>query len=393
MSIFSSFIGRFKGRTYWIGGTGAYSAPKNRAIEQTEMCTAILDTNATHIARGRVIHVIKDRDGRIKDTKYASEYTKLFNRPNPMMTARDFLYAMAYQLQYANTAIAWVKWDARMRPTEIWPLVYLNFELRKTETGEYVVLICDGEGADIVVRAEDLVILRRKYDGTGFSGGDNNQITNVINMTDSLDEALVQAAQISNKIHGFVKHKNSMLAPESLDKNQMSFADRMKAASENGGIIAMDGTEDYTPLNVSTWTLGAEQQKEVYRRLYTFWRTPEDVVNNTANEQTMQNFYESVVEPVWEIMEDAFTKALFTDREQDFGNRIVVYSGVATGASWETKLKILDSTKETGELTVNERRELLGYGPVEEGDDRLVSLNYIKSQDQSNYQTGGENDG
>lgn len=393
MSIFTDFINRFRGKTIWIGGAGAYSVPKNRAIEETDMCSAILDTNATHIARGRVLHVVKDRDGRVRERKWSSEYTKLFARPNRMMSGKDFLYAMAWQLQLTNTALAWVKWDARMRPVEVWPLIYLQFELRKTETGGYVVLIHESDGKDLVVDTEDLIVLRRRYTGEGFAGGSNHQVTDVIRMTDTIDEALMQAAQISNKIHGFLKHKNSMLAPESTKDSQESFAKRMKAASENGGIIALDGTEDYTPLNVSTWTTTAAQQEAVLRRLYTFWRTPEEVVKNTANEQTMQNYYNSVVEPVWEIMEAAFTKALFTDREQDFGNTIVVYSGAATGASWQTKLLILNSTKEVGELTVNERRELIGYGPVEDGDDRLVSLNFIKSTDQSKYQTGGEEDG
>ena len=39
-------------------------------------------------------------------------------------------------------------------------------------------------------------------------------------------------------------------------------------------------------------------------------------------------------------------------------------------------------------LSINEQRELLGYPPVEGGDKRLVSLNYIDSEDQSEYQSG-----
>lgn len=388
MGIFADFIERFSGKTYWIGSAGAYSAPQNRSIQDTEICTAILDTNATHIARGRILHVVKDRDGRIKETKWSSDYTKLFQRPNRFMTGRDFKYAMAMQLQLTNTAIAWIKWDARMRPMEIYPLVYLNFELRKRADGGYVVLIRTGDGDEIAVQAEDLVVVRGKYDGSGFGGASQDPVTNTIHMSDAMDEALVQAAQISNKIHGFVKHKNSMLATNDSEEDQRAFADRMRAASEEGGFMVLDSTEEIQQMNVSTWAATASQQDAIMRRLYTFWRTPEKVVNNEANEQTMQNYYESVVEPVWEAMEEAFTQALFTNREQDFGNRIMIYSGVATGASWQTKLNILNSTKEVGELTVNERRELIGYGPVEGGDERMVSLNYIKSTDQSKYQTG-----
>ena len=73
----------------------------------------------------------------------------------------------------------------------------------------------------------------------------------------------------------------------------------------------------------------------------------------------------------------------------------------ATGASWTTKLAIVNDTKELGLFTQNEFRELLGWSPVEDGDVRMVSLNYIKNTDMSKYQLGvssvdtpkeGEND-
>ena len=56
----------------------------------------------------------------------------------------------------------------------------------------------------------------------------------------------------------------------------------------------------------------------------------------------------------------------------------------------QTRINLLNATRETGELTPNERRELMGYPPIEGGDERLVSLNYVKAKDQSKYQTGEE---
>ena len=41
-----------------------------------------------------------------------------------------------------------------------------------------------------------------------------------------------------------------------------------------------------------------------------------------------------------------------------------------------------------GAITINELRELMYYGPVEGGDVRMVSLNYVKAADQSVYQVG-----
>ena len=62
------------------------------------------------------------------------------------------------------------------------------------------------------------------------------------------------------------------------------------------------------------------------------------------------------------------------------------------GTSLQTRINIISQSKEIGILTINEQRELLGYPPVEGGDIRQVSLNYINADDQSEYQSG-KNDG
>lgn len=393
MSFFTKFIDRFRGITVYIPGTGTRSRPYNVQIENEEICSAIIDCNATHIARGQVLHVIQDENGRIKSVKRNSMYTKLFNRPNPMMTRQDFQYAMAWQLQLINTSIAWIKWDARMHPVEIWPITYLDFEVREIKGGGYAVQIHDFDGQRYTVRMEDLICLRRKYNGQGYTGQSNTPVTKSLEMVNSLDEGLKQALEISNKIHGIVKQKNSMLAPKSVDKTQEDFITRMLNAGKTGGVVSLDATEEYTPVSVSTWAANAAQSKQITDRVYTYWRTPEEVVRNTATEQTMQNYYDAIVEPVWDEMGEAYTQALFTRKEQDFGNRMMIYSGAATGASWQTKLNILAQTKETGELSKNERRELLGYAPTEDGDEFFVSLNYVKQSDMTKYQTGEEPNG
>ena len=391
MGFLSNFIQGLTGRTSYLAGYGTRSAHINANIGDDSTCAAILDTNATHIARGQVVHVLKDADGRIRQIKRNSDYTKLFMRPNPLMTAQEFKYAMAWQAQMTNTAFAWIRWDDRMRPVEIWPLVYLEFEIRQLVGRQgYAIALRTPEGERITVSMEDLVILRRKYDGATYAGGSNEALRGSIEVMQDVYSSLREAMRVSNKVHGLFTQKNAMLATKSAEQAQKDFAKRIKEAEDTGGIVALDATEQYTPLNVSTWAANAAQMKELEKRLYTYWRTPEDVVSNTASEQTMMNYFDAIVEPFWEEMGEAFTKALFTRREQDFGNAIMVTSAATTGASWATKLNIINSTKEIGLLTKNQYLELLGYPPVDDGDVAYVSLNYIKSTDMSKYQVGDD---
>lgn len=394
MGFFSNFINSLVGRTAYLAGYGTRSVNYNADVVDDSTCVAILDTNATHIARGQVVHVLKDSDGRIKQIKRNSDYTKLFSRPNPMMTSQEFKYAMAWQAQVTNTAFAWIKWDDRMRPVEIWPLVYLEFEVRElVGKSGYAVSLRTPEGEHITVNMEDLVVLRRKYDGATYAGQSNAALNGSLEMMQNMYASLQKAMEVSNKVHGLFTMKNAMLATKSAEQAQKDFTKRIKEAEAAGGIVALDATEAYTPLTVSTWATDASQMQELEKRLYTFWRTPEEVVSNTASEQVMMNYFDAIVEPFWEEMGEAFTKALFTRREQDFGNAIMVTSGAATGASWQTKLNIINSTKEIGLLTKNQYLELLGYPPTDDGDVAYVSLNYIKSTDMSKYQVGEDDTG
>ncbi|WP_289466297.1 hypothetical protein, partial [Klebsiella pneumoniae] len=73
-----------------------------------------------------------------------------------------------------------------------------------------------------------------------------------------------------------------MLAPKSADKTQEDFISRMMKAGKTGGVVSLDATEDYTPVTVSAWAANAAQAKQITDRVYTYWRTPEEVVKNTA---------------------------------------------------------------------------------------------------------------
>lgn len=313
MGFISNFIKGLTRQTVYLPGNGNRSVVPNPDLKRDATCVAILDTNATHIARGQVVHVVRGKDGRIREIRRSSEYTKLFARPNPIMTAQEFKYAMAWQAQVTNTAFAWIRWDERMRPVEIWPLVYLQFEIRKmVDRAGYVIALRTPEGERLMVSMEDLVVLRRKYDGATYMSQGNEALDGSLQVMQEMYTSLQKAMEVSNKIHGLFTQKNAMLATKSAEQAQKDFAKRIKAADETGGIVSLDATEAYTPLTVSTWAANAAQMKEIEKRLYTFWRTPEEVVANTASEQTMMNYFDAIVEPFWDEMGEAFTRPFHT---------------------------------------------------------------------------------
>ena len=155
----------------------------------------------------------------------------------------------------------------------------------------------------------------------------------------------------------------------------------------------MDSMEDFTPITVDAKSANAAQMQYINNRIYTYLRTPEDIVQNKYSEQVGMAWQQGKIEPIWNIFAEAVTAVYYTKHEIECGNRMIMTGMMTMGMSVNSIVQILNATKETGELTTNERRELLGRPPVEDGDVRQISLNFVTADNQNNYQKGGKDDG
>ena len=335
------------------------------------------------------MHVITDKQGRIKEVKRNSVYAKLLNQqPNSIMCGFDLKYKLVAQREEKTTAMAFIKWDGLV-PTAIIPIQYNRFEFYGIQGGGYAVRFTDEtDGKEYTLNVEDVVLLRKFYNHHPVSGDGNAPIYNTLSMIKASDEGLTNALNVANKVRGLLKQKKSMLAPGDVEKSTMDFVERFERAAKEGGVVGVDSMEDFTPLNVTPWSANAAQMKEIRENLFFYWRISEPVLRSEYTSQQWQAFYESVLEPILTQMGQAFTNACFTQREKDVGNKIIFASSAMINASMSEKVQLISSTREIGLMTTNEQRELFGLPPVEGGDERIVSLNYIKQSDMSKYQTG-----
>ena len=390
MGLFSNILGLLKVKfTGGYFGYQARSSPFTGDAWENDIIRGIIDTIATHAAKGRVKHVVTDHEGKVIKTLYNSKIARLLNeKPNEIMSGFELKYRFFAQLEAQTTAVMYIKYDeATADAAAIYPVDYQRFEFREVIGGGWAILFTDFEGKDQVLPLECCIIARKFYNNRQASGDGNAPIYKVLDMSKASDEGFMESLQVSNKVRGILKQKKSMLDPEDVKNGQESFAERFKYASEHGGIVGVDSMEEYTPLNITAYSANAAQMKEIANRFYNYFRTPEEVVQGKYSEQVGLAWYESKIEPLWELLAEAIGNAYFTSREVGHGNKIIVSGGVLMGTSYKTRVDIINQTKEIGILSVNEQRELLGYGPVEGGDVRQVSLNYINADKQDEYQT------
>lgn len=126
--------------------------------------------------------------------------------------------------------------------------------------------------------------------------------------------------------------------------------------------------------------------------IYRYYGVNDKILTSTLNDTEFISFYENVIEPISVQLSYEFTFKLLTPREIGYGNRIDFVANLLQYATLQTRETIGGGMFDRGALTINEYRELMYYGPVEDGDQRLVSLNYVKVGDQSLYQVGQQNE-
>lgn len=393
MGFFSDFMKNVRIRMVSFLGYQTRSAPFDKEAWYHDTFRATVDAIASHGSKGQFQAVIINKEGRIEKVIRNDRMTRLLNeRPNEVMTGTEFKYRMIANLETKTTAVAYIKWNG-IKPEAIYPVDYTSYEFKKVIGGGYAIEFTDYEGDVKALPLECCIIMRKFYNDRLASGDGNAPVYKVLDMSKASDEGFIESLTVSNKVRGLLKQKKAMLDPKDVEKSQEKFTERFNQAAGKGGIIAVDSMEEYVPLNVSPNAANAAQMREINNRIYTYLRTSEKIVQNTYSEQEGMAWREGKIEPIWNLFAEAVTAVYFTQHERECGNKIIMTGGVMMGMSVNSIVQILNTTKETGELTTNERRELIGYPPVEGGDIRQVSLNFINSKNQDKYQGGKKKDG
>ncbi|MDD7598202.1 MAG: phage portal protein, partial [Bacilli bacterium] len=95
-------------------------------------------------------------------------------------------------------------------------------------------------------------------------------------------------------------------------------------------------------------------------------------------------------EPIAIQLSEAFSLGLLTNNQLERGEEIIFFSERLQYASWNTKVGAIEKLMGLGIMSLNESRGLLGLEPIEGGDKRLQSLNYVDASKANVYQVGSD---
>jgi len=315
----------------------------------------------------------------------------LETRPNKYMDAYTFYYKVITELFMSNNSFVFVDKDDAGNPIGLYPISSATLELLESK-GEIYTRFKFYGGEQLTIPYVSVVHLRRFFYGHDFYGASNKPLIPTLDLINTTDQGIANAVKSSAYIRGILKFTQAMLKPEDIKRERDRFVSEYMNIDNNGGIGAIDAKADFIQLNNKPQIVDRDTMAHIKQTVYNYFGVSEAIITSNYTEEEWNAFYESTLEPVALQMGLEFTAKLFTEREIGFGNKIIFESSRLQYASATTKSNLITNLMGLAVLSVNEAREILNLAPVEGGDVRYQSLNFVDATKAAEYQTGNGGD-
>ncbi len=298
-------------------------------------------------------------------------------KPNELMNAYDFYYKVISELYLHNNSFVYIARDRQGVPIGLYPLSYERYKLLEHNKDIYVSFTFSGNQQYTASLKDDVIHLKRFYCNNDIIGDSNMPIIKTMSIKHVLDEGIVNAIKTTQSIRGILKTTKAMLKPEDIKKTRDQFVADFISTKNDTGIAGLDATTDFQEVNIDPQTATDGQIKLINDQILNYFGINDKILQSNYTEDEWNAFYESVIEPLAIQMGLEFTNKIFTPNEISFGNEIYFESNRMQYASNQTKINIIHEAGALGILTINECREIMNLAPIEDGDVRVQSLNYV----------------
>lgn len=321
----------------------------------------------------------------------------LLEEPNPYMSMQQLLEKLARQRELNNNAFALIVRDPDGFPTGIYPINATSAEAIYDDAGHLYLRFSMLNGKLYTFPYTEIIHLRQDFGSNDIFGTPPGAaLAEMMTMLGSIDNSMMNAIKNGALIRWLLTY-NTVLRPEDLKKNAEDFASAFLSTENAGtGVAAVDSKAAATQISPTDYVPNSAMTDRVLNRLYGFFGTNPDIIQNKYTEDDWNSYYEGKVEPFLIDFANEMTRKLFTRRERGLENRIVCESQNLAYASMATKLE-LSRMVDRGAMTPNEWREVMNMVALPGGDEPIRRLDTAAIDQQATAgdteETGGETNG
>lgn len=363
-------------------GSGSYYRPDRRVSvlrgNDKSIVTSVINRISVDVASVNILHARVDSNGNYVDTIKDSLNDCLTLEANIDQTGQAFFIDLASTM-LSGGCVAAVPID-----TSIDPNTSSSYEIESIRVGvvtqwypNYVQVNVynqlTGLREEIVVPKRQVAIIQNPfYDVMNEPNSTLQRLIRKLSLLDSVDE------QVSaGKLDMIIQLPYTIRSEARREQAEQRRKDiEMQLRDSKYGIAYTDATEKITQLNRPLENNLLNQIEYLTNQLYSQLGITPEILNGTANEETMLNYFNRTVEPILTAIADEFKRKFLTKTARTQGQSILFIRNPFKLVPLSKIAEIVDKFTANEILTSNEIRGIIGYRPVD-GDraNQLINKN------------------
>ena len=363
-------------------GSGSYYRPDRRVNvlrgNDKSIVTSVINRISVDVASVSILHARVDVNGNYVDTIKDSLNDCLTLDANIDQTGQAFFIDLASTM-LSGGCVAAVPIE-----TSIDPNISSSYEIQSIRVGlvtqwfpKYVQVNVynqlTGLREEIIVPKEQVAIIQNPfYDVMNEPNSTLQRLIRKLSLMDSVDE------QVSaGKLDMIIQLPYTIRTDARREQAEHRRKDiEMQLRDSKYGIAYTDATEKITQLNRPLENNLLNQIEFLTNQLYSQLGITPEILNGTANEETMLNYFNRTVEPILTAITDEFKRKFLTKTARTQGQSILFIRNPFKLVPLSKIAEIVDKFTANEILTSNEIRGIIGYRPVD-GDraNQLINKN------------------
>lgn len=316
-------------------------------------------------------------------------------KPNRIQTTQQFLAKLITILKCENNAFI-IPLYSNYSADEIvglYPVKSKGTEIRKYDGIEYLLYYVDSE--QYAIEYERVGHLRLHYYEHERFGSSNLALSPTLNLIDTQNQGIINGIKNSAAIRFLAKLSNVLL-DEDMRKERKRLKEENLSSDNNGGVMIFDAKySQVQPIDSKPFIVDSEQTKQIKENVFDYFHVCEEIIQNKANEDQWNAFYEGCIEPISTQLSQVLTSMFFTKEEIHEGCGIYLESSKLQFASNNTKLQVSQQLFDRGLVTVNYVMRIWNLPEIpdeEGGNKRYIRKEYTEVQN-LDKDIGGDSNG
>lgn len=327
-----------------------------------------------------------------------SNIQRVLNAPNPLMSSCEFIEKVTWQLIFNYNAFiiptfyVWKdeKGNEKRVYTGLYPVAPTFVEFIQDASGSLFIKMTFPNNYETLLAYSDVIHIRHRYSVNEYLGGneqgqpDNEALLKSLDLNHQLLQGVCKGMKSSMSVNAVVKYK-TMIDKEKTEKALKEMEEKLQ--NSESGILPLDLTAEYIPIQRQIALVDDATLKFIDEKILRHFGVPLCILTGDYTKEQYEAFYQKTLEPFIIEFSQAFTKALFTQRELSFGNEIKFYPKDLIFMSVNQTLEMVRLLGDSGALYENEKRVAFGLRPLPELEGvRMQSLNYVDVNIAQKYQ-------